>query len=218
MQIEYASEALGGIDVRLIKGDLPRSFVSGLVNEGSSNVSIDIETSGLDFKSDRIGSIQVYDGRDTIFVVRPPFKLDTPNLKKLISSEEVIKIFHHAMFDLRFLQNHLGISAKNVQCTKIAAKIVLPELGRHSLVELLNYYFAFQLNKGQQQSNWLRSTLTSDQVLYAARDVVYLPRLRNLLMRDSLKVRRKGLVVRSFLYIPTRVELDLIDVSDVFVY
>lgn len=204
-----------GFGVRVARGDIPSALVQRLQSSSASRIAIDIETSGLNFRDDKIGAIQVFDGQ-TVYVVRPPFSLKL--LAETVSNENVVKIFHHAMFDLRFLAYKFGFVPKNIRCTKIAAKIVLDDLDRVSLTDIVHYYLGRELSKGQQTSNWMEAALTPDQLLYAARDVIYLPRILNLLMRDAARKRRQALVISSFKYIPTRVQLDISGQGDVFTY
>jgi len=211
-------DRMGGFRVVFSSGDLPRHVADELIAKENGNVGIDIETSGLNFRNDKIGSIQVFDGVDAVYIIRPPFKTVVPNLNAVIESEKTRKIFHHAMFDLRFLAFQLEVKPKNIQCTKIAAKIVIPDLEKSSLVNIIQRYLGLSLDKGQQQSNWMEDALTPDQVLYAVKDVIYLPRIRNLLMKEAGEKRCRSLVLKSFEYIPTRVALDISGQGDVFIY
>lgn len=195
-------------------GDLPKFFLRSL---GDSSVAIDIETSGLDFRNDEIGSIQVFSKIGKVCIIRPPFR-KMPRFAALLADGEKRKIFHHAMFDLRFLKYRFDFRLNNIACTKIAAKIVYPDLERHSLVDLIAIYFSESIDKTMQRSNWLSRELSQDQIDYAIRDVIYLPRLLNLLLRDARVTSAYGLIRKSFEYIPSRVELDIRNVGDVFTY
>lgn len=210
-----STELIDGANIILSQGDLSPHFYEA--SSQQTNFAIDIETSGLDFSSDLIGAIQVFNGVDAICIIRPPFQ-DAPLLKHLIADESKRKVFHHAMFDLRFLRYHLGVKPKNIACTKIAAKIVHPEMSKHSLSHLVVQHLNVELDKSLQTSNWLGNEFSAQQLAYAARDVIYLPRLLNGLLRLATQKRVHGLVSRSFEYIPTRVEMDVRGIGDVFVY
>src|SRR5512142_1579877 len=85
----------------------------------------DIETTGLDWRQDRIGTVQVQIA-DRSCVVR--INGDVPHrLKALLEDTNVLKVMHHAMFDLRFLVHRWQATPSNVVCTKIAAKLVHPD-------------------------------------------------------------------------------------------
>lgn len=213
--ITEVTQRLDGFVVRVVRGDVPVELARHLSVESSPRIAIDIETTGLNFRSDKIGSIQVFDGQ-TVYIVRPPF--DARVLADIVASDRVVKIFHHAMFDLRFLAHQLNFRPKNIRCTKIAAKIVLRDLEKFSLVDIVEHYLGQQLNKGQQTSNWMQDALSEDQVLYAIRDVIYLPKIMGMLLRDSLEKKVRPLINASFEYIPTRVRLDILGAGDVFTY
>ena len=70
------------------------------------------------------------------------------------------------------------------------------------------------LSKQQQSSDWGATELTSDQLAYAASDVLYLHRLWEKL--DELLVRegRRQLAQECFDFLPTRGRLDLLGYED----
>ena len=76
----------------IVKNDLPAHLLDLAISDG--NVCIDIETTGLDFHTAEIGSIQVLIDR-SIYIVRPPF-FDAKIIRRILADEEVRKIFHHA--------------------------------------------------------------------------------------------------------------------------
>lgn len=197
------------------EGDLTEEFFRQL--RPSSVVAIDIETSGLDFSAESIGSVQVFDGASTICVVRPPFN-NPELLKHLLGSAKYQKVFHHAMFDLRFLRYHFGVNARSVACTKVAAKILFPEFNCHSLKNLVAWRFGFHIDKSEQTSDWMSDSLTQGQLDYAIRDVIFLPSLLADMLHYARRRSEMKLIRSSFTYIPVRVELDVLRIGDVFVY
>lgn len=205
------------VHVETVSGDLMPDVVARVKARARPRIAVDIETSGLDFRIDEIGSIQVFDGQSTVSIIRPPFS-SLENLKGLFRDKEVLKIFHHAMFDLRFLRFKFGITSSNIACTKIAAKIAVSEDKNTSLRYLLNKYLGVEIDKSLQTSNWLSEVLSDDQIGYAIRDVYFLPKLLHVLTRDARQRKRGRLVIASFDYIPERVELDVQGIGDVFVY
>jgi ribonuclease D len=213
MHIEAGLHPLS-VPISLATGDIPFAFLQQAQRAGK--VAVDIETDGLDFRANNIGAVQLFNG-ETVCVVRPPF-YRPENLFALIASIQVKKVFHHAMFDLRFLKYQMGIEVQNVACTKIASKIVHPELKDHSLAGLLKMYKGIELDKSLRRSDWLESTLSHAQILYAMKDVYYLVGLLDDIMRDARARHVHELVNHSFSYIPSRVDLDIIGAGDVFVY
>ncbi|MET3946581.1 ribonuclease D [Arthrobacter sp. UYCu512] len=203
--------------VEVHKADLPRDFFEQA--RSGAVVACDIETSGLNWRTDRIGTCQVA-VQDRVVVVVMSQGVHPPLLAALLEDDDVRKVFHHAPFDLRFMTYQWGITARNVACTKIASKILSPELsgGEHSLKPVLQRHLNVKIKKDLQVSDWLASTLTAAQLDYAAVDVAHLIRLYGSL---ASKCRDAGLHAQledSYSYLPTRVSLDLRGSGDVFAY
>jgi ribonuclease D len=210
--IDYAEKVL---PPRVFDGDLDEQAFSRAL--GASVLPWDIETTGLDWRTERIGTVQVQI-EDRTCVVRVNGR--TPHrLKALMEDPSILKVFHHAMFDLRFMASHWEVTASHVACTKIASKLVNPEMPckEHSLAPLVDRYLGVKLDKGPQTSDWT-GELTATQLQYAAEDVRHLWRLYEAL---DEQVRRKGLLdlrERCYAHLRTQVELEVGGFPDVFAY
>jgi ribonuclease D len=203
--------------VRLLHGDLTGDLAESLRTSGL--VAWDTETTGLDWRNDRLATCQLWSARTGAVIVRmneeAPFELP-----RLLADPDVLKVFHHAPFDLRFMFSTWGAMASNVACTKVASKLLHPERhnGDHSLKPVLEEYLDVHLDKTEQVSNWLSATLTSSQLEYAARDVQFLLPLYESLNEE---LRHRGLLdlaSRCFAFLPARVSMDLLGYGDVFSY
>jgi ribonuclease D len=111
------------------------------------------------------------------------------------------------------------VTPANVACTKIASKLVNPEMPckDHSLAPLVERYLGVTLDKGPQTSDWT-GELNPAQLQYAANDVRHLWRLYEAL---DEKIRRKGLLdlrERCYAHLRTQVELEVRGFPDVFAY
>jgi ribonuclease D len=204
--------------VEVHHADLSSDFYEKAISGGV--VGWDIETSGLNWRSDRIGTCQVaIQDRVAIVVIRQGGDRP-PRLAALLEDNTVRKVFHHAPFDLRFMTHQWGISVRNVACTKIASKILSPELSgtAHSLKPTLERHLNVRIEKGQQVSDWLAPTLTAAQLDYAAADVTYLLELHRSLALQCRHAGVDGELEASYAYLPTRVKLDLRGSGDVFAY
>ena len=103
----------------LYKNDLPSDLNLGL------EIAIDTETMGLNINRDRLCIMQISAGNGDAHLVQfEQNNYDAPNLKKLLSDEKVLKIFHFARFDVAVISRYLGVDLKNIYCTKIASKLV----------------------------------------------------------------------------------------------
>lgn len=200
------------------KRDLSREFADAALS--ANLVAWDIETTGLDWRADRIATCQVHVPDFGTSIVQIDQAELPDRLVAVLESERVVKVFHHAPFDLRFMARYWRVEARQVACTKVAAKIVEPGMPRehYSLKPLLARYLGVTISKDEQVSDWLRSTLSENQLRYAAADVEHLPALfRALMYRAQLKGVEDH-VIRSFHYLPTRVGTDLLGAGDVFAY
>jgi ribonuclease D len=209
--ISYAQ----GID--LVEGDVTADF-EGAVRDAAI-VAWDIETSGLDWRLDRIATCQLHVPNVGTQIIRVDERRPD-RLRELLMSEHVLKVFHHAPFDLRFMRHHWKASARTVACTKILSKIVRPEAdsGEHSLKPTLERFLGIVLDKSQQTSNWLSPVFTDEQLAYAARDVEFLVPLLDRLMDEARASGVADIAERTFEYVPIRVETDIRGCGDVFAY
>jgi ribonuclease D len=206
--------------IHLYRNDLPEDLALGPV------VAVDTETMGLNPHRDRLCLVQLSSGDGHAHLVQlVPSQLggngyDCPNLKRLLTNPAVIKLMHFARFDVAVLQHRLAIEVSPVRCTKIAAKLVRTFTDRFGLKDLCKELLGIELSKQQQSSDWGATELTSEQLAYAASDVLYLhalwAKLEALLTRES----RLDLAEACFAFLPTRGRLDLLgyEQPDVFAH
>src|SRR4030095_16541013 len=190
--------------IRLHKGDLPDGLDLGRA------VAVDTETLGLNPARDRLCLVQLASGDGSAHLVQ--FARDqyqAPNLKRLLSDPNVLKLFHFARFDLATLRRYLGVMAGPVYCTRTASKLARTYTDKHGLKDLVKELLDIDLSKQQQSSDWGAANLTEQQLAYAANDVAFLHRLKDAL--DAMLVRegRMELAQACFDFLPARAELDL---------
>jgi ribonuclease D len=101
-----------------------------------------------------------------------------------------------------------------VYCSKIASKLTRTYTDKHGLRELCAELLDVQLSKQQQQSDWGAEELSAEQLEYAARDVLYLHRLREILDRRLAREGRSEMAKACFQFLPMRVDLDLAGWAD----
>jgi ribonuclease D len=196
--------------IKLYKNDIPADLDLGDV------VAVDTEAMGLNNHRDRLCVVQLSSGDGKAHLVQ--FERDNdyaaPNLKKLLSDPNVLKIFHFARFDVAIIQKYMGIDCAPVYCTKIASKLVRTFTDRHGLKELCKEFLSIDLSKQQQSSDWGTEELSSDQKKYAASDVLYLHELKEKLDKMLEREGRMDLAQSCFNFLPTRARLDLNGWSD----
>jgi len=190
--------------IRLHRGDLPDLSGYGAV------VAIDTETLGLNPLRDRLCVVQLSAGDGSADVVQMPVgDTSAPNLVRLLSDPQRLKLFHYARFDLAVLFKTFGVMPQPAYCTKIASRLARTYTDRHGLKDLVKELLAVDLSKQQQSSDWGAQTLTEAQVAYAASDVLHLHALRERLDEMLAREGREELAEACFRFLPTRVRLDL---------
>lgn len=186
------------------KGDLPSDVDLGPV------VAVDTETLGLSLTRDPLCVVQLSSGDGNAHVVQlDRSSYDCPNLKALLSSPDVLKIFHFARFDVAMVMKYLGVELNPVFCTKIASKLCRTYTDRHGLKDVTRELIGVDMNKQQQSSDWGAETLSDAQLNYAASDVLHLHALRERLTAMLEREGRMEMAQACFDFLPTRARLDL---------
>ena len=200
--------------IHLHKNDLPEGLDLGPV------VAIDTETMGLDPRRDRLCLVQLSAGDGNAHLVQiAKGQTEAPRLCAMLADPAVEKLFHFGRFDVAALYNAFGVVTAPVFCTKIASKMVRTFTDRHGLKNLLQELAGVDISKQQQTSDWGAADLTDAQLEYAASDVLYLHRLKDVLVTRLEREGRMGLAQACFDFLPTRAQLDLLgweEPNDIF--
>jgi len=197
----------------LYKNDLPDGLDLGPV------VAIDCETMGLNPHRDRLCVVQLSGGDGIAHLVQvEKGQTEAPNLCKMLTDPDVLKLFHFGRFDIAALFNTFGAVTAPVYCTKIASKLIRTYTDRHGLKFLLQELLSVDISKHQQMSDWGAITLTSAQIAYAASDVLYLHKLREELNELLVREGRAELAQACFDFLPTRALLDLEGWPDIDIF
>jgi ribonuclease D len=179
-------------------------------------IAVDTETMGLVTPRDRLCLLQINDGGGDEHLVRfaNGSQYDAPNLKAVLADPARLKLFHFARFDLAAIEHYLGVTAAPVFCTKIASKLTRTYTDRHGLKNLVSEMLGTDISKQQQSSDWGAPELNEAQRDYAASDVRFLHRLRDVLSERLEREGRMALAQACFDFLPTRARLDLAGWSD----
>ena len=186
-------------------GDLPANLDLGTL------VAIDSETMGLKPHRDRLCLIQLSSGDGNAHLVKfEQQNYNAPNLVKLLENSDITKIFHYARFDVAVINKYLQAQIDSIYCTKIASKLVRTYTDKHGLKDLCKELLLLDLSKQQQSSDWGAKDLTEEQKIYAASDVLYLHKIKEILDQRLLREGRDELADFCFKFLQTRANLDLI--------
>ncbi|RME14700.1 MAG: ribonuclease D [Alphaproteobacteria bacterium] len=197
----------------LYKRDLPDDLDLGPI------VAIDTETMGLNPHRDRLCVVQLSSGDGSAHMVQiEKGQTEAPNLVRLLTDRNVLKLFHFGRFDIAMLLKAFGVVTAPVYCTKIASKLVRTYTDRHGLKVLLAEMLHVDVSKMQQQTDWGAEDLTEAQLDYAASDVLFLHRLKERLDERLAREGRTEIAQAAFDFLPTRAQLDVMGWPDTDIF
>ena len=191
------------IEIKLHKTDLPDDLNLGNV------LAVDCEFMGLDLRRDPLCLIQISSGNSDAHIVqldRSNYK--APNLIKILSNQEITKIFHFGRADIAHIKYYLRTDTNNILDTKIASKLARSYSDNHSLKTLIKEFVNIDISKQFQNSDF-GGELTPAQLKYCANDVIYLHKIHDELNKILERENRIKLYQDCLKFLKTRVELDL---------
>ena len=193
--------------ITLYQNDLPNNHEL----ESAKSVAIDAESLGLNYKGrDKLCLLQLCRGNEEVYIVQfDREKYITPNLNKLLSNKNILKIAHYARFEIGILKHYLKIDLQNIYCTKIASKLCRTYTDKHGLYDITKELLGITLNKTQQSSDWGLKELSEEQKQYAASDVIHLHHIKEKLDQMLMRENRNEIAKKCFAFLETRVALDL---------
>jgi len=103
---------------------------------------------------------------------------DQVQLTRVLNNEGIVKIFHNAKFDYKFIKHYLKIDTVNIHDTYLCEKIL--HCGKtdygFGLAKLVKRYLDKELDKSVRSRFTQTSStpFTDDQIIYGAKDVEYL--------------------------------------------
>ena len=144
-------------------------------------LGVDTETEGLDFTSKKMIMLQIGD-EDTQFVIDTRFVSIEP-LRDILESHDIIKIFHNAKFDYKFIKRWADIECEGIYDTFLTEIVIScgKKLG-YGLKDLCKRYLNVELNKDvrNQFIGLSGQPFNDSQINYGAKDVEYLCKIKTL--------------------------------------
>ena len=190
-------------NIQLHKNDLPDDLKLGNI------LAVDGEFMGLNVRRDPLCLIQISTGNlDAHIVQFDRENYDAPNLSKILSDENITKIFHYGRADIAHIKYYLKTDTNNVLDTKIASKLARSYSDNHSLKTLIKEFVNVDISKQFQNSDF-GGDLTAAQIKYCANDVIYLHRIHEELIKILERENRVQLYKNCLKFLKTRVDLDL---------
>lgn len=148
----------------------------------SAVIYADTETTGLDPYRAKLLMIQIHtDGNDT-FVIDCTSGINYQPLKELWESDNIVKVFHNSMFDVKIIYHNFKVLPTNIYDTMVTERMLTAGFINKpaALAAVSERRLGIILDKT------IRDTFTSseidllsqEQIEYAVRDVLVLPEIR----------------------------------------
>ncbi len=190
-------------NIQLHKNDLPNDLKLGNI------IAVDGEFMGLNVRRDPLCLIQISTGNSDAHIVQfDRSNYNAPNLVKILSNEEVTKIFHFGRADMAHIKYYLKTDTNNILDTKIASKLARSYSDNHSLKTLIKEFINLDISKQFQNSDF-GGELSQSQLKYCANDVLYLHKIHAELNKILERENRVELYKDCLKFLKTRVDLDL---------
>ena len=186
-----------GIDTLIPRTEFAQCNIYDVVNYCNSKkvLGVDTETEGFDFTCKKMIMFQIGD-EENQFIIDTRFVSIEP-LKEILENKNIIKIFHNAKFDYKFIKKWSGISCEGIYDTFLTELVIScgKSLG-YGLKDLCHRYLNVTLNK-ETRNLFIGLTgqpFTVDQIIYGAKDVEYLCQLKNLQQPNIDKYKLQNVV------------------------
>jgi len=149
-------------------------------------IAVDLEADSMYHFKEKVCLIQI--ATSGINIVIDPLKIsDLSSLRPVFANHGIKKIFHGADYDVRSLYRDFNIKINNLFDTQLACTFLgVRETGLEAVVKK---WFKATLDKKYQRKDWSKRPLPEDMMAYAAKDVLYLIPLAQILEK---KLKRLG--------------------------
>jgi DNA polymerase I len=152
-----------------------------------SDLYLDIETTGLNPRTDFVRLLQVCSADSPVYVIGLDKVFFPDRLKVLLNRRTVVG--HNLLFDSAFLKARYGIEIQKTWDTLIASRLLHAGVMEteennvlcpvsNDLTAVVKRYLGLELGEDHSRSDWGKPELSQAQPLYAAGDVAHLPELK----------------------------------------
>jgi len=163
--------------------------------EDKDVLGVDTETEGFDFTCKKMIMFQIGDANNQ-YIIDTRFVSIEP-LRKVLESKEIIKIFHNAKFDYKFIKKWANITCEGIYDTFLVELVISCGKGLgYALKDLCKRYLNVELNK-EVRNQFIGLTgqpFRDDQIVYGAKDVEYLCKIKELQQPSIDKYKLQNVV------------------------
>jgi DNA polymerase I-like protein with 3'-5' exonuclease and polymerase domains len=143
-------------------------------------LGVDTETEGFDFTCKKMIMFQIGDDVDQFVIDTRVVSIEP--LRDILEDKDIIKIFHNAKFDYKFIKKWGNIECEGIYDTFLTERVL--NCGRdgvrYGLKDVCKKYLNVELNK-EVRNQFIGLTgqpFKEDQIVYGAKDVEYLILIR----------------------------------------
>ena len=172
-----------GIDTLLPNTEFAQCDIHDVVNycKDKEILGVDTETEGFDFTCKKMIMFQIGDENNQFIIDTRTISIEP--LRETLENENITKIFHNAKFDYKFIKKWSNITCEGVYDTFLSEVVI--SCGKHlgySLKDLCKRYLNVELNKDvrNQFIGLNGQPFRSDQIIYGAKDIEYLCKIKEL--------------------------------------
>ena len=173
-----------GIDTLLPQTEFAQCNIEDVVNycKDKKILGVDTETEGFDFTCKKMIMLQIGDENKQFVIDTRTISINP--LKEILESKDIIKIFHNAKFDYKFIRKWSNISCEGIYDTFLVERVLNcgKDGMKYGLKDVCNKYLNVKLNKDvrNQFIGLTGQPFKSDQIIYGAKDVEYLCKIKEL--------------------------------------
>jgi len=159
-----------------------RNYLSDLLEARQTVIALDTEANNHKYAyGQQLCLIQIYDGTRSIII--DPFDIKDKTLRNLFENRDILKIMYDAPNDISLLVNSKNMTIKSI--LDLRPGVELLEYKKKDLHSVIQAELGIELkHKAKFQGyNWLRRPLPEEALEYALNDVLYLPHLKDIILR-----------------------------------
>ena len=167
-----------GNNTQLLSPHYQKATIDDVVEYCSTKniLGVDTETEGFDFTCKKMIMFQIGD-EDNQYVIDTR-TINIEPLRDILESKEIIKIFHNAKFDYKFIKRWANIECEGIYDTFLTERVLNcgKDGVKYGLKDVCKKYLNVELNK-EVRNQFIGLTgqpFEDSQIIYGAKDVEYL--------------------------------------------
>ena len=171
-----------GINTLIPRTEFAQCDIQDVVNycETKTVLGVDTETEGLDFVSKKMIMLQIGDEENQFIIDTRVVSIEP--LRYILESKDIVKIFHNAKFDYKFIRATSNIELECVYDTFLTERVINcgKDGMKYGLKDVCKTYLNVDLVKDvrNQFIGLTGQPFTASQIIYGAKDVEYLCKIR----------------------------------------